>query len=445
MSKLSRYNFETEVNGAVFLYNAVRCGLLRLDDDNTAEYRRIQSGQAPDPEHPLTRELMRGGMLVDDGLDESLLIRTESFRTRFGPTNSMMLTIAPTLSCNLRCIYCFESARPVHMSTEVEDAIIEYVSSKYPAGGKTFEIWWFGGEPLLRVDSMERLSRAFMKLAGEKDFQYRSHVVTNGVLFDTDMAKLLKELNVAGAQITIDGGPGTHNARRPMANGSGSFDIITANLKQVHPIIPCSVRVNLDQTNPAAGDEIMDVVEALGMKNDLSFYFAPVVPSLEACQSGAGGCHAPPEFAAIEIDLYQKALARGFTNIGPYPRRRTAACGAVLDEGYLVGPDGSLWKCWETAGLEDEIVGNILRPNEFNPRLYEWMGWDAMDNSDCRDCNVLPVAAGCCPWRWLLHKRGLVDHLPCVSYRYTVKDLLDLHVHRIEAQRAAAPPAEAGD
>ncbi|MCL6451163.1 MAG: radical SAM protein [Acetobacteraceae bacterium] len=441
VAKPSRYNIEVEADGALFLYNPVSSALLRLDGPTAETYRAIAAGGSPDPGHPLTQELTRGRMLVDDSLNELLAIRTDYLRGRFGHSPNLALTIAPTLDCNLDCVYCFESKRRAYMDRATEDAVLAFVRSRVPPGFKRLDVFWYGGEPLLCIDTMERLSRALISLCSEEGAEYRGHVTTNGSLLDRNAAQLLRELRVEKAQFTIDGGEDTHNSRRPLAGGAPSFEATVENLRHCHPLIPCVVRVNVDKGNTAAALEIFDVVERLGLKNQVAIYFAPVQASTDACRSIHSGCHSPPDFAGIQVQLYRAALARGFYNVGAYPRRRMAACGAIRDDHVLIGPDGTLWKCWETVGEPAEAVGHVARPGEVLPRAYEWSGWDPLDQPECRECRVFPLSDGCCPWRWRRYLAGVSRVRPCVTYRFNIAEILRLYIEKMERTgTVGAPP-----
>ena len=65
-------------------------------------------------------------------------------------------TILPTLDCNARCVYCYEEGtKPVSMSSETVEQTIRFIRNN--CGGSEVKLSWFGGEPLLRPDIIDRI------------------------------------------------------------------------------------------------------------------------------------------------------------------------------------------------------------------------------------------------------------------------------------------------
>ena len=136
-------------------------------------------------------------------------------------------TIAPTLDCNFNCEYCFEESRPpIYMDEKTEKAIIEMI--KNDSRIRILHIDWYGGEPLMGFDIIERISKEILTI---KNIQYSASIITNGYLLTEEKIKKLKELRVTDIQVTIDGDRETHNKKRPHIKGFGTYDVIIENLK----------------------------------------------------------------------------------------------------------------------------------------------------------------------------------------------------------------------
>ena len=64
-----------------------------------------------------------------------------------------------------------------------------------------------------------------------------------------------------GAQITLDGPPETHNLMRPPRAAARRSRAILENIEAAaEDILPIAVRVNLDATNVAAADSLLDLL-----------------------------------------------------------------------------------------------------------------------------------------------------------------------------------------
>jgi len=113
------------------------------------------------------QQLKLGHFLVDDGCNELDLIRLRLLKGRFA-TNYLGLTIAPTADCNFRCPYCYEkdAIKPDYMTKQVEDSIVEFAKKHMKTIAK-LAVVWYGGEPLMNMGSIDRLSKNLIALCRE--------------------------------------------------------------------------------------------------------------------------------------------------------------------------------------------------------------------------------------------------------------------------------------
>ena len=107
--KESDYNFIYDDLGKdqVVFYNS-RTGALAVVHD--AQYQQFKAFQETGKEIEDTEflnNLLKCGYLLPAGVDEKFLIKTNLMLGRYNKS-LLSLTIAPTMACNFRCIYCFE-------------------------------------------------------------------------------------------------------------------------------------------------------------------------------------------------------------------------------------------------------------------------------------------------------------------------------------------------
>ena len=115
---------------------------------------------------------MEKRIIVDDSSRDLYFLnsKTQSLRKSYD-TRTLSLIIAPTTGCNFACPYCFEPKKnPKTMTREVEDRIIEYVRSRTLA--ENISLTWYGGEPLLAFDIIERL---YDRIIAETEKKIISH------------------------------------------------------------------------------------------------------------------------------------------------------------------------------------------------------------------------------------------------------------------------------
>ncbi|MCU0287069.1 MAG: radical SAM protein [Acidobacteria bacterium] len=247
--KQSKYNFFYKIeNDRYIAFNALKDGLAAVGSKTVDKVLALNPGDTIDIDETIRQELVRGGFICEDDLDEFSTIIIRKNMQQYNST-ILGLVIAPTLACNLGCIYCFESPSQGIMNDKVMEALITFVKKHIDSGIKRLAVTWYGGEPLLGIDVIEKLSEKFIALCEENKINYSAFIITNGTLYTKDTAEKLKNLKVNGAQITLDGDKAIHDQRRPFKNGNGTFDQILKNIRETADILPIGIRVNVDKTN----------------------------------------------------------------------------------------------------------------------------------------------------------------------------------------------------
>lgn len=227
--KLSQFNVVHEHNGSLLIMNARTGGILSLNPEYAQKFKRIQEGDVRDADD-LVAELIRGGILVNEERDELGEIRLQSRAARFANT-ALSLTIAPTMACNFCCPYCYEKGQAyTTMGEEVLTQLSKFVKDYYP-GIASLSVGWYGGEPLLGMKMIERITSDLKDVVGPT-CEYSASIVTNGYLLTPDVARRLAACGVTSAQVTIDGSKSDHDSRRILHDGSPTYERILKNVKE---------------------------------------------------------------------------------------------------------------------------------------------------------------------------------------------------------------------
>ncbi len=402
--KPSRYIRRTPLpDGTVLFFNFYTLKLLELNPRDAARAEMIL--RKPD-EAPKGRKapalktlLIDAGFLINDGVDEREYLA--SFHARdCRQTKHLGLTVLPSLACNLRCVYCYETKESGVMGEEVQQELIRLARARTQPEG-TLAVTWFGGEPLLNVPIIERLSRAFMEICEEKKAKYSASIITNGYLLDRETAKTLVDLKIDHAQVTLDGPEPVHDARRPTAGGKGSFERIFANLRETSPILPISLRINVDQTNRDAIPAVLDLLAAAGLQGSVHPYIGHTLPYNEICQDVAGSCIGSEDFALLDLETALDLMRRGFRTYSP-PKSTNAYCLADNDNSFVVTPSGGIVNCWNDSASAEAEIGHLLKPQtpQMRAKALEWLKRDPF-SLECVDCLLLPICMGGCPYMFL--------------------------------------------
>ena len=416
----SRYNVVVERGDRVWVYNGLSGMQRSLPTDEWREVCQFLNGDGARGSTEVLRDLTLGRMLVNDDLDEVELLER---RYRHGSTDrsSFALTIVTSLGCNFDCPYCYQVKPTAILDEETQALLLEVLDEQLPTIER-FHVTWFGGEPLLGKGVIYDLSEAFLARTQAAGVVYSASIVTNGYLLTPDTAERLARYGVQGAQITLDGPPETHNLMRPLKSGRPTFDVILDNIERAADVLPIAVRVNLDATNVSAADSLLDLLAARGLGGRISVYPGQIVAYDEGIgapsESYRPACLTLPEFAAVERTFLARARQLGFGS-AELPQPVTTPCTAVRANELVVGAGGELYKCWDSVGNQQEVIGHLSSWRDPNDRVLKWLRYDPFTDEACRSCIALPTCMGGCAHHAMLDAAG---DSKCSTFRTTYRD-----------------------
>jgi uncharacterized protein len=303
LSRYVKFFSSAEEPGTVLIHSTIRGAVLQAP---RALADALRNGTFDGPEQDT---LTRLGILVPDAAAER-----ERLRGYFDWVNStsrrFTALVTLNLDCNLACPYCYEDhfRDRVYMGEATADLLTESILNGPLAGGRDILVDFYGGEALLSVPLIRRISHPLQEAAAKGGTRYSFTVVTNGTLLNRQTVEELLPLGLSGARITIDGPPDIHNRQRPFVSGKGSFDLIVANLKGVCDLVQVQLGGNFTRNNYRRFPELLDLLEGEGITpNRLrAVQFSPVIP--KAGEAGmtdfAMGCVCGSEPWLLEASLY---------------------------------------------------------------------------------------------------------------------------------------------
>lgn len=398
--KKSIYNSEVKKldNNEILIFNSFSSALGIMNESTQIIYNNIENINENSNENSKEIKILKdNGFLVDDQLDEFKLLDLNERLIRYDDSKSLILTIAPTLNCNMSCPYCYEKKNSTRINLETQQNIINFIKARIDfLNLKKLSIHWYGGEPLLEKDAIVNISREVIDLCNEKNISYESFIVTNGVLLDFNTAVMLKtKCNITSAQITLDGVGENNNITRKLNNGLDSFSIITENIEKCKDILNVIVRMNVNKNNISQPYKLVEYFSERGWVGKVTLYFAPVHSTSEENSCISNTCFTQEEFAPINDELQKLLIDNNLSKEYPYPRNMGLGCSALRTNTFVIGPTGEFYKCWHHIGINDKCIGNLKEGIKFTPLYVKWLTLDYPDK--CKKCNILPICRGGCP------------------------------------------------
>ena len=425
----SRYNVVVQRDARTWIHNGLSGRVVAMDSAVWADVLAfLEADDSRPPPVDALRDLTVARMLVSDEIDE-LAVLERRYRAGADDRASFALTIVTSLGCNFDCPYCFENKPPATIDAETERLLLEVLEAQLGTI-RRFDVTWYGGEPLLAQDRIDRLSQAFVSRTTTAEVQYSARIITNGYLLTPDVARRLRALQVGTAQITLDGPPEAHNRMRPLRSGRGTFDVVLDNVVACADLLPISIRVNLDASNAGEYLRLLDLLVERGLAGRVTVYPGRIVAYPD--QAGAPSesyrphCFSTPEFAEVEREFLAAAYQRGLASPelpGPIP----TPCTAVRTNELVVGARGELYKCYDSVGNSQEVIGHLRSWRDPNDRVLKWLRYDPFADQDCRSCIALPTCMGGCAH----NQMTFPGDAKCSTFRLT-------HRRQVEEYAAAA-------
>ncbi len=445
MQKLSRYNVIVPWRDGMYLaYNARSGALAVMNPENFATYQLVAHKLTDRPaavftteEEQLLNQMNYGGFTRPEDLDELATLHDQHLMAR-ETEEALGLVVAPSMACNMACPYCYETNKKGKMSRETADALIAFVKQRI-AKCKGLSISWYGGEPLLAMDTIEYLTQAVFALQAEHTFDYTASMITNGYLLDEATVDKLRALKVATVQVTVDGPSRLHNVKRPLKNGKPSFDRILKNIAYASTRLGIGVRVNIDRSfTEDTIVEMLNEFKVAGISDRIHVYFGCLDPATEVCSNIAEDCYTFSDFSKIESNFFRVMLQHGL-KVEKLPQPMSHFCMAQTKNGFVLDQDGDIYRCFNFIGDKSKTAGNIRHDIDYHhPNFLSLYQFNPFDISECTGCNILPICMGGCPAR--RERANELNTDVCEAWKYNLPEMLEMIA--LSRYRQAQPAAK---
>lgn len=421
--KLSYYNFFQRYDtGRTVVYNSLYRSLLELD---SREMTALELGQISDDYKAV---LVDNHILVPEDLDE-LASYEDAYLQANSHSDVLSLTIMPTLSCNCACPYCFERKTSARMSRKTETDILNWIEAQLP-NYKVLTVDWFGGEPLLYPDIIERMSEKLMTRCKELGVFYAASITTNGVRMNSPkMMNLLRKCSIHNVQITFDGDQKAHDAQKFLRSGRGTYNQLLENASlycESNPDSLLRVRINVSDDNYHTIDFLLN--DLIPLRSNIFIFFRWVYANgASNWKNYSGQKKGDSPYKGI-YELQMKAIEKGFMVDDQYDKFqfRFSHCEADSWGFYSIDPLGNLYLCVHEYDSK-YAVGNV-RDGVLEERVSDYKRFrmaNALSDAECRVCKVLPLCNGGCRRYRINHGQHL-----CIDEKQNMELYIDMLYHR---------------
>lgn len=431
------------------LFNTLTSAIDVVDNNTVDKIKNMIKGIheiSYEEDQQLYNMLKRRGYIFELQQDEQNILNYFHQKNNLVCSNTMVTNfkICPTLGCNLRCVYCYESHK-IHqnntvMSDEQLNTIFRYIQYSMQKvrqykNRTPIHVGLFGGEPLL--ESNYNVVEKVLKFAKRKNIKL--YITTNGTTVNRYYNLLIKYRDIAHLQITLDGNKYIHDKKRIDVFGNGTFENICNGIDMIlNAGIHLNVRINLDKDSINSVEELKYVFEKrLWDKNCFfSVYATPIRNYNEVKQPSNilndseildvfiknGWYSYPNPFINLDSSVYDMLRIFSFTKSEYTIPWQVSYCSASQGSQFIFTPDGRIYTCLKCTGEKNYSIGHFDKDNVIieEDKLNSWKKRTPFDMAKCKDCKFILLCAGGCPY-YALKRFGNINCPVCNDIEKTLE------------------------
>ncbi len=321
------------------------------------------------------------------------------------------LCIMPTEKCNFRCTYCYEKFLKGKMSDTITNSVIKFLSKNLKKF-ETYNLGFFGGEPLLHPDLILLISQHYRQLQAQYGVGGTIGITTNGYQLNSDILKNLESIKIDIYHISIDGPKKIHDSQRKLANGRGTYDKILENIELILNTTKSNIifRINYsakentkNETIKWLESEILTKFEKFKKRIQYS-----VVSVWDATTQAVEGICIKDLQTFQSYHQIQKTISKylGYDNsldwiLDEIRSIGSLSCYAGKPNHYIIGSDGKIYKCTVAFDLSENNIGRIQKNGDLEIDSIKenlWVKNNSLTDTKCRGCGFAHNCMGInCP------------------------------------------------
>jgi len=353
------------------------------------------------------------------------------------------LELMVTHACSMRCRYCYGSLGQEEWQTApylygADAGSMSFKTAKegvdflFETSGrqKNLSVIFFGGEPLLAFDLIEKIVPYVRQREAETGKKVDFSLSTNGLRLSEQVVDFLRK-NKVGCQVSIDGPKEIHDKNRRLADGKGSFDYILPGIKRLISIRPGKVPARATVSHTLVN--LPAVVKYLLSLGFGSVHIEPVIggnDNLSVSQEDIETIKRQNETIALFlVESVKNNRFFNYTNLVRFIRhtrvvkeRLAHYCGAGRTY-FALSRDGVFYPCHRFVGLDEYRMGDVQAgiDQRFQQKILDL----TVDNRPvCRECWARYLCGGGC-WKHAVDVNGGLEipdnNLSCEITRHLIE------------------------
>lgn len=400
--QFSRHNILAPIAGSDQYY------LVNLLSGNADLLTKEKAREILDHRYTDVEEYAARGYLSDPTEEDRLFRRKYADFLDARDRDEIQIFFVPWYTCNFGCAYCYQESYLDHPGVPpagVIEAFFDYVGRQF--AGRRKYLTLFGGEPLLPGAAYAPVITRFLDHAASAGLE--TAIVTNGYTLE-EYVDLLKRYRIREIQVTLDGMPSLHNARRPLKGGGETFEKIVRGVDLALAAgMMINLRVVVDRENidglPALARFAVEKgwTESPRFKTQLGRNY-----ELHTCQTGRqklltrlemyeelyGLIRKHPEILAFHKPAF--SVARFLSEEGELPKPLFDSCPGTKTE-WAFDSTGRIYSCTATVGKSAEALGTFYPQAGLNHDLVgKWEDRDVTSITACNSCELRLACGGGC-------------------------------------------------
>lgn len=376
--------------------------VFELDENAYSLLPRIQYPMREEPPDDLNAEQREAWSELFSLYKQGLLYSEEPEKPSLpGETPLKALCLHVSHDCNLRCEYCFAhtgdfGGQRSLMNKKTAERAIDFLLSRCGTR-KNLEIDFFGGEPLLALDTVKHTIEYARQTAPCKNFRFT--ITTNGLLLDDSTIEYLNK-EMSNVVLSLDGRREVNDLMRKTPNGKGSYDVCAPKFKKL--LAKREGDAYIRGTYTAQNLDFTADIMSLAAEGFKSLSVEPVVLP-RGHKLAITKEHLPFLFGQYEKLCKEMLNDVDFTffhfNVdleqGPCVYKRLRGCGAGF-EYAAVTPEGDIYPCHQFAGNKDYLMGNVYNGSLSDSISSRFRELDIYTKPDCKACWARFYCSGGC-------------------------------------------------